>query len=93
MVPRLWKFIQKVREKFTRRCCDAISQPSAAYQATSCGFRRHQDGQRGSSEATESAMSSFLHLAAGSDRPVEGGAKAHRQPPPVADAAPPDVAS
>ena len=37
-MPRSWKVIQTVREKFTCRQCEAITQPPAPYHATPRGF-------------------------------------------------------
>ena len=34
VIPRRWKVIQTVREKFTRRRCEKISQPPAPFQPT-----------------------------------------------------------
>lgn len=38
VIPRSWKVIQTVREKFTCRQCETISQPPAPYHVTSRGF-------------------------------------------------------
>jgi transposase len=38
VVPRSWKVIQTVREKFTCRQCEAITQPPAPYHVTPRGF-------------------------------------------------------
>lgn len=38
VVPRSWKVIQHVREKFTCRDCEAISQPPAPFHATPRGW-------------------------------------------------------
>ncbi len=38
VVPRSWKVIQTVREKFTCRQCEAISQPPAPFHVTPRGF-------------------------------------------------------
>lgn len=38
MVPRSWKVIQTVREKFTCRECEAITQPPAPFHVTPRGF-------------------------------------------------------
>jgi len=38
VVPRSWKVIQTVREKFTCRACEAISQPPAPFHVTPRGF-------------------------------------------------------
>ncbi|ADP70697.1 transposase IS66 [Rhodomicrobium vannielii ATCC 17100] len=38
VVPRRWKVIQTVREKFSCRCCEAIAQPPAPFHATPRGF-------------------------------------------------------
>jgi transposase len=38
MIPRRWKVIETVREKFTCRDCEAISQPPAPFHATPRGF-------------------------------------------------------
>lgn len=38
VVPRQWKVIQTVREKFTCRDCERISQPPAPFHATPRGF-------------------------------------------------------
>ena len=38
VVPRSWKVIQTVREKFTCRECEAISQPPAPFHVTPRGF-------------------------------------------------------
>ena len=38
VVPRQWKVIQHVREKFTCRDCEAISQPPAPFHATPRGW-------------------------------------------------------
>ena len=37
-VPCRWKVIQTVREKFTCRHCEKISQPAAAFHATPRGW-------------------------------------------------------
>ena len=36
--PRQWKVIQTVREKFTCRACEKISQPPAPFHPTPCGW-------------------------------------------------------
>ena len=38
VIPRSWKVIQTVREKFTCRQCEAITQPPAPYHVTPRGF-------------------------------------------------------
>jgi len=38
VIPRTWKVIQHVREKFTCRDCEAISQPPAPFRVTPRGF-------------------------------------------------------
>ncbi|ETX13190.1 hypothetical protein OCH239_12775 [Roseivivax halodurans JCM 10272] len=38
VIPRRWKVIQTVREKFTCRTCEAISQPPAPFHATPRGW-------------------------------------------------------
>lgn len=38
VVPRSWKVVQTVREKFTCRSCEAISQPPAPFHVTPRGF-------------------------------------------------------
>jgi transposase len=38
IVPRSWKVIQTVREKFTCRACEAITQPPAPFHVTPRGF-------------------------------------------------------
>jgi transposase len=38
VVPRQWKVIQTVREKFSCRSCEAITQPPAPFQVTPRGF-------------------------------------------------------
>jgi len=38
VIPRSWKVIQHVREKFTCRDCEAISQPPAAFHVTPRGW-------------------------------------------------------
>lgn len=38
MVPRQWKVIQTVREKFTCRDCEKISQPPAPFHPIPCGW-------------------------------------------------------
>ena len=38
VIPRQWKVIQTVREKFTCRACEAISQPPAPFHVTPRGF-------------------------------------------------------
>ena len=38
VVPRQWKVVQTVREKFTCRDCETISQPPAPFHATPRGF-------------------------------------------------------
>ncbi len=38
VVPRSWKVIQTVREKFTCRACEMITQPPAPYHVTPRGF-------------------------------------------------------
>jgi transposase len=38
VVPRSWKVIQTVREKFTCRACETITQPPAPYHVTPRGF-------------------------------------------------------
>ena len=38
VVPRSWKVIQTVREKFTCRSCEAITQPPAPFHVTPRGF-------------------------------------------------------
>ena len=38
IVPRSWKVIQTVREKFTCRSCEAITQPPAPFHVTPRGF-------------------------------------------------------
>jgi transposase len=38
VMPRSWKVIQTVREKFTCRACEAISQPPAPFHVTPRGF-------------------------------------------------------
>ena len=38
VIPRRWKVIQTVREKFSCRCCEAIAQPPAPFHATPRGF-------------------------------------------------------
>ncbi len=38
VIPRRWKVIQTVREKFTRRDCETISQPPAPFHATPRGW-------------------------------------------------------
>ncbi|MEH6718824.1 MAG: IS66 family transposase [Aurantimonas endophytica] len=38
VIPRQWKVIQTVREKFTCRDCEAITQPPAPFHATPRGF-------------------------------------------------------
>jgi transposase len=37
LVPRQWKVIQHVREKFSCRTCEAITQPSAPFHAIAQG--------------------------------------------------------
>ena len=37
-IPRRWKVIQNVREKFSCRDCEAISQPPASFQVTPRGW-------------------------------------------------------
>src|ERR1700748_2062622 len=38
LVPRQWKVIQTVREKFSCRDCETITQPPAPFQVTPRGF-------------------------------------------------------
>jgi transposase len=38
VIPRRWKVIQTVREKFSCRCCESIAQPPAPFHATPRGF-------------------------------------------------------
>src|SRR4029453_4246718 len=38
VIPRRWKVIQPVREKFTCRACEAITQPPAPFHVTPRGF-------------------------------------------------------
>ena len=38
VVPRQWKVIQTVREKFSRRACETITQPPAPFHVTPRGF-------------------------------------------------------
>jgi len=38
VVPRQWKVIQTVREKFSRRACETITQPPAPFHVTPHGF-------------------------------------------------------
>jgi transposase len=38
--PRQWKVIQTVREKFSCRSCEAITQPPAPFHVTPRGFER-----------------------------------------------------
>jgi len=38
VVPRQWKVIQAVREKFSCRCCEKITQPPAPFRVTPRGF-------------------------------------------------------
>jgi transposase len=38
VIPRRWKVIQTVREKFSCRACEAIAQPPAPFHATPRGF-------------------------------------------------------
>jgi transposase len=38
VIPRQWKVIETVREKFTCRDCEAITQPPAPFHATPRGF-------------------------------------------------------
>ncbi|MEJ0047108.1 MAG: IS66 family transposase zinc-finger binding domain-containing protein [Rhodospirillales bacterium] len=38
VIPRSWKVIQHVREKFTCRDCEAISQPPAPFHVTPRGW-------------------------------------------------------
>src|SRR5512144_2102322 len=38
VIPRRWKVIQTVREKFSCRCCETIAQPPAPFHATPRGF-------------------------------------------------------
>ena len=38
VIPRQWKVVQTVREKFTCRDCETISQPAAPYHATPRGW-------------------------------------------------------
>ena len=38
VIPRQWKVIQTVREKFTCRCCEAISQPPAPFHVVPRGW-------------------------------------------------------
>jgi transposase len=38
VIPRRWKVIQTVREKFTCRACEAITQPPAPFHVTPRGF-------------------------------------------------------
>ena len=38
VIPRSWKVIQHVREKFTCRDCEAISQPPAPFRVTPRGW-------------------------------------------------------
>ena len=38
VIPRQWKVIQTVREKFTCRACEAITQPPAPFHVTPRGF-------------------------------------------------------
>jgi transposase len=38
VIPRQWKVIQTVREKFSCRACEAIAQPPAPFHATPRGF-------------------------------------------------------
>jgi transposase len=38
VIPRQWKVIQTVREKFSCRACEAITQPPAPFHATPRGF-------------------------------------------------------
>ena len=38
VIPRQWKVIQTVREKFTCRTCEKISQPLAPFHAIPCGW-------------------------------------------------------
>lgn len=38
VIPRQWKVIQTVREKFTCRACEKVSQPSAPFHAIPRGW-------------------------------------------------------
>ena len=38
VIPRQWKVVQTVREKFTCRACEAITQPPAPFHVTPRGF-------------------------------------------------------
>ncbi len=38
VIPRLWKVIQTVREKFSRRECEKITQPPSPFHVTPRGF-------------------------------------------------------
>ena len=38
VIPRQWKVIQTVREKFACRACEAITQPPAPFHVTPRGF-------------------------------------------------------
>jgi len=38
VIPRQWKVIQTVREKFSCRCCETIAQPPSPFHATPRGF-------------------------------------------------------
>ena len=38
IVPRRWKLIETVREKFSCRACQTITQPPAPFHATPRGF-------------------------------------------------------
>ncbi len=38
VIPRQWKVIQTVREKFSCRECEKITQPPAPFHVTPCGF-------------------------------------------------------
>jgi transposase len=42
VIPRTYKVIQTVREKFTCRDCEAVTQPPAPYHAIPAGFRGSQ---------------------------------------------------
>ena len=41
VIPRRWKVIQTVREKFSCRACETIAQPPAPFHATPRGFAGH----------------------------------------------------
>src|SRR5215217_4696849 len=38
VIPRQWKVIQRVRERFSCRACEAITQPPAPFHVTPRGF-------------------------------------------------------